>query len=45
MSDSGHKGDAVVRVSRMTTPADEKRVVWGPRKEEAIGIGNCHRHH
>ena len=38
------KGDAVVRVSRPTTPAGEKHVVWGPWKEEAIGIGNCNRY-
>ena len=34
------KGDAVVRVSRMTTPVDENRVVWGPRTEADIEIGH-----
>jgi hypothetical protein len=39
------KGDAVARVSRVTTRAGENRAVRGPRKEEAIEIGNCHRYH
>jgi hypothetical protein len=39
------KGDAVVRVSRVTTTAGEIRAVRGTRKEEAIEIGNCHRYH
>jgi hypothetical protein len=39
------KGDAVVRVGRVTTPGGENRAVRGPRKEEAIEIGNCHSYH